>query len=256
MDIAMPQTSGIDATRVLHDQAPHIGVVVMTMLEDDDAVAQALRAGARGYIGQGRASGGDRRDDPRRPRGTRGDRRRDGEATERRIHCRCAHRSVSRADAQGALRARSACRRRDNVPDRGSTRALPEDDCATTSPASSPSSASPTGRKPSSRPGHTGSAAAGRRAELAVRAGWSAGAARPTPYSRDDAVAAGESVLVARAQLRQPDVRITQRYATRTTRSTVRRRLVSSRSERGAAGGGGAVRGGGRAHGMFRESTN
>ena len=47
MDIAMPQTSGIDATRILHDQAPHIGVVVMTMLEDDDAVAQALRAGAR-----------------------------------------------------------------------------------------------------------------------------------------------------------------------------------------------------------------
>ena len=53
MDIAMPQTSGIDATRVLHDQAPHIGVVVMTMLEDDDAVAQALRAGARGYLVKG-----------------------------------------------------------------------------------------------------------------------------------------------------------------------------------------------------------
>ena len=53
MDIAMPQTSGIDATRILHDQAPHIGVVVMTMLEDDDAVAQALRAGARGYLVKG-----------------------------------------------------------------------------------------------------------------------------------------------------------------------------------------------------------
>jgi DNA-binding NarL/FixJ family response regulator len=53
MDIAMPQTSGIDATRTLHDQAPHIGVVVMTMLEDDDAVAQALRAGARGYLVKG-----------------------------------------------------------------------------------------------------------------------------------------------------------------------------------------------------------
>jgi DNA-binding NarL/FixJ family response regulator len=53
MDIAMPQTSGIEATRILHDQAPHIGVVVMTMLEDDDAVAQALRAGARGYLVKG-----------------------------------------------------------------------------------------------------------------------------------------------------------------------------------------------------------
>lgn len=53
MDIAMPQTSGIEATRILRDQAPHIGVVVMTMLEDDDAVAQALRAGARGYLVKG-----------------------------------------------------------------------------------------------------------------------------------------------------------------------------------------------------------
>jgi DNA-binding NarL/FixJ family response regulator len=53
MDIAMPQTNGIEATRLLHEQAPHIGVVVMTMLEDDDAVGQALRAGARGYLVKG-----------------------------------------------------------------------------------------------------------------------------------------------------------------------------------------------------------
>jgi DNA-binding NarL/FixJ family response regulator len=53
MDIAMPQTNGIEATRLLNKQAPHIGVVVMTMLEDDDAVGQALRAGARGYLVKG-----------------------------------------------------------------------------------------------------------------------------------------------------------------------------------------------------------
>lgn len=53
MDISMPQTSGIEATRRLQDQAPHIGVLVMTMLEDDDAVGQALRAGARGYLVKG-----------------------------------------------------------------------------------------------------------------------------------------------------------------------------------------------------------
>jgi DNA-binding NarL/FixJ family response regulator len=53
MDIAMPHTNGIEATRLLHDQAPHIGVVVMTMLEADDAVSQALRAGARGYLVKG-----------------------------------------------------------------------------------------------------------------------------------------------------------------------------------------------------------
>jgi DNA-binding NarL/FixJ family response regulator len=53
MDLSMPQMTGIEATRALHQQAPHIGVVVMTMLEDDDAVGQALRAGARGYLVKG-----------------------------------------------------------------------------------------------------------------------------------------------------------------------------------------------------------
>jgi DNA-binding NarL/FixJ family response regulator len=53
MDIAMPHTNGVEATRILQEQAPHIGVVVMTMLEDDDALTQALRAGARGYLVKG-----------------------------------------------------------------------------------------------------------------------------------------------------------------------------------------------------------
>ena len=53
MDLAMPGLPGIEATRRLTAAAPHIGVVVMTMLEDDDAVLQALRAGARGYLVKG-----------------------------------------------------------------------------------------------------------------------------------------------------------------------------------------------------------
>jgi DNA-binding NarL/FixJ family response regulator len=53
MDLAMPGLPGIEATRRLSAAAPHIGVVVMTMLEDDDAVLQALRAGARGYLVKG-----------------------------------------------------------------------------------------------------------------------------------------------------------------------------------------------------------
>lgn len=53
MDISMPGTNGIEATRRLREQAPHIGVVVLTMLEDDAAVGQALRAGARGYLVKG-----------------------------------------------------------------------------------------------------------------------------------------------------------------------------------------------------------
>jgi DNA-binding NarL/FixJ family response regulator len=55
MDLAMPGMSGIDATRKLAAAAPHIGVVAMTMLEDDDMVVQALRAGARGYLVKGAA---------------------------------------------------------------------------------------------------------------------------------------------------------------------------------------------------------
>jgi DNA-binding NarL/FixJ family response regulator len=53
VDLAMPGLPGIEATRRLTAAAPHIGVVVMTMLEDDDAVLQALRAGARGYLVKG-----------------------------------------------------------------------------------------------------------------------------------------------------------------------------------------------------------
>src|SRR4051794_32308155 len=53
MDLAMPGLSGIDATRKLAAAAPHIGIVVMTMLEADDMVVQALRAGARGYLLKG-----------------------------------------------------------------------------------------------------------------------------------------------------------------------------------------------------------
>ena len=53
MDLAMPGLSGIDATRKLVATAPHIGIIAMTMLQDDDMIVQALRAGARGYVVKG-----------------------------------------------------------------------------------------------------------------------------------------------------------------------------------------------------------
>jgi DNA-binding NarL/FixJ family response regulator len=50
MDIQMPDMNGIEATRrVLHIR-PEISVIVVTMLETDDTVFAALRAGARGYV--------------------------------------------------------------------------------------------------------------------------------------------------------------------------------------------------------------
>ena len=53
MDLQMPGLNGIDATRLLRETSPHIGVVVLTMSDDDEAVFAALRAGARGYLLKG-----------------------------------------------------------------------------------------------------------------------------------------------------------------------------------------------------------
>ncbi len=53
MDIQMPRLNGIDATRLILRTNPNVGIIVLTMFEDDDLVIAALRAGARGYILKG-----------------------------------------------------------------------------------------------------------------------------------------------------------------------------------------------------------
>ncbi len=53
MDLQMPERNGIEATRQIVAQSPHIGVLVLTMFEDDDSVFAAMRAGARGYLLKG-----------------------------------------------------------------------------------------------------------------------------------------------------------------------------------------------------------
>lgn len=50
MDLKMPGMNGIDATRKIHEEQPNIGVLVITMFDDDDSVFAAMRAGARGYL--------------------------------------------------------------------------------------------------------------------------------------------------------------------------------------------------------------
>ena len=53
MDLQMPDLNGIEATRRLVAASPHIGVLVVTMFEDDESVFAAMRAGARGYLLKG-----------------------------------------------------------------------------------------------------------------------------------------------------------------------------------------------------------
>lgn len=53
MDIMMPDINGIDAARRVHDEHPATRVVMLTMLEDDDSLFAAMRAGAHGYLLKG-----------------------------------------------------------------------------------------------------------------------------------------------------------------------------------------------------------
>ena len=53
MDLRMPGLDGIEATRLLHADLPEVGVIVLTMFEDDASVFAAMRAGARGYLLKG-----------------------------------------------------------------------------------------------------------------------------------------------------------------------------------------------------------
>jgi DNA-binding NarL/FixJ family response regulator len=53
MDLRMPGLGGIEATRKVLKGSPEIGILVVTMVEDDDSVFAAMRAGARGYLLKG-----------------------------------------------------------------------------------------------------------------------------------------------------------------------------------------------------------
>jgi DNA-binding NarL/FixJ family response regulator len=53
MDLHLAESNGIEATTKIVHRNPSVGVLVLTMLDDDESILAALRAGARGYLLKG-----------------------------------------------------------------------------------------------------------------------------------------------------------------------------------------------------------
>lgn len=50
MDVSMPGMTGVEATRIIKRELPHIGVIALTMYEEQQYIFDLVRAGATGYL--------------------------------------------------------------------------------------------------------------------------------------------------------------------------------------------------------------
>jgi len=50
IDIQMPKMNGIEATKVIKEQYPHIGILALSFRDDDDSLIEMIEAGANGYL--------------------------------------------------------------------------------------------------------------------------------------------------------------------------------------------------------------
>ncbi|MDI6822432.1 MAG: response regulator transcription factor [Actinomycetota bacterium] len=50
MDITMPETDGIEATRLIKTVSPTSDIIILSMHDDDHYLFGAIKAGARGYV--------------------------------------------------------------------------------------------------------------------------------------------------------------------------------------------------------------
>lgn len=53
LDINMPGLSGIEATKLIQRDTPHVGIILVTMYDDAESIYSGMRAGARGYVLKG-----------------------------------------------------------------------------------------------------------------------------------------------------------------------------------------------------------
>jgi len=50
MDIEMPKCDGLEATRRIKREMPHVKVVILTVSDDDQNLFEAIKSGAQGYL--------------------------------------------------------------------------------------------------------------------------------------------------------------------------------------------------------------
>ncbi len=50
MDIQMPEMDGIETTRMISERYPQIKIIMLTVLDDEESIFQAILAGANGYL--------------------------------------------------------------------------------------------------------------------------------------------------------------------------------------------------------------
>jgi DNA-binding NarL/FixJ family response regulator len=50
MDVRMPEMDGLEATRAIKHEYPEVGVLMVTMHDNQDYMREAARAGAAGYV--------------------------------------------------------------------------------------------------------------------------------------------------------------------------------------------------------------
>jgi two-component system NarL family response regulator len=49
MDVSMPRMNGIEATRAIHSELPHVQIIGLSMYDEEDQAAAILNAGAAAY---------------------------------------------------------------------------------------------------------------------------------------------------------------------------------------------------------------